>query len=54
MSNNANDNNSENNNNNTNLNNNQNENSVNADDKYYIENYSMNVTYEEFETCKIK
>ncbi len=53
MSNNANDNISENN-NNINVNNNQIENSVNADDKYYIENYSMNVTYEEFETCKYK
>jgi hypothetical protein len=24
-----------------------------SEDKYYDENYSMNVTYEEFETCKI-
>ena len=45
-------------NNNSEINNNNNipennNNSVNDEDKYYIENYSMNVTYEEFETCKL-
>jgi hypothetical protein len=29
----------------------ENENENENDDKNYIENYSMNVTYEEFETC---
>ena len=52
---NTNDNNSENN----NLNQNQDQNqdqidtSLNNDNKYYIDDYSMNVTYEEFETCKL-
>lgn len=48
---NASDNNSEN--NNLNQNQNPNENSLNNDNKYYIDDYSMNVTYEEFETCKL-
>lgn len=48
---NANDNSSEN--NNLNSNHNQNETSQNNDNKYYIDDYSMNVTYEEFETCKL-
>lgn len=48
---NASDNNSEN--NNLNANQNPNETSVNQDNKYYIDDYSMNVTYEEFETCKL-
>lgn len=29
-----------------------NSNIANDEDKYYEDNYSMNVTYEEFETCK--
>jgi hypothetical protein len=33
-------------------NNEENSNIENDEDKYY-ENYSMNVTYEEFDTCKI-
>ena len=36
------------------MSNNYNEDNSNIDndeDKYYDENYSMNVTYEEFETC---
>lgn len=35
--------------------NNNDENSVmaNDEDKYYEDNYSMNVTYEEFETCTL-
>ncbi len=51
MSNNASDNNSEKNNLN-NQNQNPNDTSVNNENKYYIDDYSMNVTYEEFETCK--
>jgi len=31
---------------------NPNDNSIN-ENKYYIEDYSMNVTYEEFDTCNI-
>ncbi len=40
------------NNNLNNINQKDNQLSINNEDKYYIDNYSMNVTYEEFETCK--
>jgi len=50
---NTNDNNSENNNLNSNQNQDQIDTSLNNDNKYYIDDYSMNVTYEEFETCKL-
>lgn len=40
------------NNNLNNLNQKENQLSINNEEKYYIDNYSMNVTYEEFETCK--